>query len=460
MAYDESSDAGSLPSAEVGRGAHAREEGSSGSASGGQPPRRDRISTTFPQTPPEIASTVDTSGFVPAVQLSKTPPPTGRPHYHEFHTSIGTFVVCILATLLVAGILFVTLFPWPCTVTVNGRTVESNVHASLETLVEQGAASPKPGDYLAIDGSLLGEDGGYPFTATVNGESQPNLQASFHDGDVIDITDGGNLVEDAIEERLPIYPPVTFEGVGAVHRYAQVGSTGEKVRRTGAVSGIVQEEVVAEPTAEVMEKFNVETGDDKVIALTFDDGPWKDQTAEILDVLADNDAKATFFTVGDRIEGLEDVVRRAAEEGHQVCTHSWDHAAGDGKSINLDLMSEEQQRQEMALGLEAIEKATGAKASTVVRVPGGNLSENTARILGEFATAEIGWNLDTSDWTKPGAEAIFENIMLAEPGDILLMHDGGGDRSQTVQALRDALPRLREAGYRFVTVDELLAYAD
>lgn len=246
--------------------------------------------------------------------------------------------------------------------------------------------------------------------------------------------------------------------MGAVHRFAKTGVTGQSVRRVGSTSGIVQQEVTDPGTTETLERLNVDTGDDKVLALTFDDGPWKDHTSQILDVLAENGAKATFFTVGDRIAGMEDVVRRAYDEGHQVCTHSWDHAAGSGQGVNLDFMSDEEQRQEISKGMEAIAQATGAEASTVVRVPGGNLSENTARILSEFATAEIGWNIDTRDWTKPGAEAIFHNIMQAEPGDVLLLHDGGGDRSQTVQALHDALPKLREAGYRFITIDELMGY--
>lgn len=358
-----------------------------------------------------------------------------------------------------AVILFVTLFPWPATVTVNGRTIESNVRTTLIDLVDQGAADVTPGNFLAIDGSLLGAEAGYPFTATVNGESEPNLQRGIRDGDIIEITDGGDLTEDFYEEKVPVYPPVSMEGVGAVHRYEGDGTIGQAIRRTGVTSGIVQQEVEDAGSTETLERFNVDTGGDKVIALTFDDGPWEGQTAQVLDVLADNNAKATFFTVGERIAGMEDVVRRAYEDGHQLCTHSWDHAAGSGQGVNLDFMTEEEQRQEIARGLEAIAAVTGADASTVVRVPGGNLSENTARILGEFATAEIGWNIDTRDWTKPGAEVIFGNIMQAEPGDILLLHDGGGDRSQTVEALRDALPKLREEGYRFVTVDELLEYA-
>lgn len=457
MAHNDQNGTPTPPQNGAGKHAAASSPGSDGGTNQGQP-RRDRISTTFPATPPEIASTVKPSNFVPAPQLSPTPPPTGRPHYREKRFNIATLVVCIMACLLVGSTLFITLFPWPCTVTVNGRSIDTNVHTTLEGLVEQGAADPAPGDFLAIDGSLLGENAGWPFTATVNGVAEPNLQRAVVEGDVIEITDGADRTEDFTEEASTVYPPVAIDGVGAVHRFAKTGVTGQSVRRVGSTSGIVQQEVTDPGTTETLERLNVDTGDDKVVALTFDDGPWKDHTSQILDVLAENGAKATFFTVGDRIAGMEDVVRRAYDEGHQVCTHSWDHAAGSGQGVNLDFMSDEEQRQEISKGMEAIAQATGAEASTVVRVPGGNLSENTARILSEFATAEIGWNIDTRDWTKPGAEAIFHNIMQAEPGDVLLLHDGGGDRSQTVQALRDALPKLREAGYRFITIDELMGY--
>ena len=75
-------------------------------------------------------------------------------------------------------------------------------------------------------------------------------------------------------------------------------------------------------------------------------------------------------------------------------------------------------------------------------------------------SAEIGWIIDTEDWQRPGAEAIAEAIMSAKSGDIILMHDGGGPRTQTIDALRIALPYLKEKGFKFVTIDELLAYDD
>ena len=78
--------------------------------------------------------------------------------------------------------------------------------------------------------------------------------------------------------------------------------------------------------------------------------------------------------------------------------------------------------------------------------------------IGPLIKAEIGWNIDSSDWRRPGADAIAKQIEDAWPGAIVLMHDGGGDRSQTIEALKKALPRLKDQGYRFITIDELLQY--
>lgn len=120
------------------------------------------------------------------------------------------------------------------------------------------------------------------------------------------------------------------------------GADGLKRTKTGSVSGLTTEEVVQEPSNVVRRNVSPQVGEDKVVALTFDDGPWPESTAAVLDVLADQGAKATFFTVGNRIDGEGvDLVKRAAAEGHQICSHSFDHAAGDGQSVNLGYMTPE-----------------------------------------------------------------------------------------------------------------------
>ena len=94
----------------------------------------------------------------------------------------------------------------------------------------------------------------------------------------------------------------------------------------------------------------------------------------------------------------------------------------------------------------------------VLRAPGGNYYGPLVDNLKDLVDAEVGWDVDTEDWSRPGAGAIESALLSAKPGDVVLMHDGGGDRSQTVEALRSALPKLAVQGYKFVTVDELMAY--
>ena len=121
-------------------------------------------------------------------------------------------------------------------------------------------------------------------------------------------------------------------------------------------------------------------------------------------------------------------------------------------------MSPEEQRAEVQKGFEAIESALGTSVTHVLRAPGGNYYGPLVDNLKDLVDAEVGWDVDTEDWSRPGAGAIESALLSAKPGDVVLMHDGGGDRSQTVEALRSALPKLAAQGYKFVTVDELMAY--
>lgn len=331
------------------------------------------------------------------------------------------------------------------------KTLSDALHAS--------GIKPKPGDLVAVDGSVLEEGKGEPFHATINGEATTDINAKLASGDVVELGDGSPIEEpsETVEAAIPFTHEE--EGRGPIHLIEGQGADGVKRTKTGSMSGIATEEVTQEPVNVVRRNVSPDVGDDKVVALTFDDGPWPETTAAVLDVLAENGAKATFFTVGNRIDGEGvDLVKRAAAEGHQICTHSYDHAAGDGQSVNLGYMKPEDQVAEVQKGYEAIEAATGAEASHVFRTPGGNYGEDVMRNIGPLISAEIGWNIDSQDWRKPGAGAIADQIKNAWPGAIILMHDGGGDRSQTVAALKDALPYLKSQGYRFVTMDELLSY--
>lgn len=121
-------------------------------------------------------------------------------------------------------------------------------------------------------------------------------------------------------------------------------------------------------------------------------------------------------------------------------------------------MPNNERREEVSKGLKAIEEAVGENdaAANIFRAPGGNFNEETAADVSDLVTGEIGWNIDTEDWKRPGEKLIAKRIMSADSGEIVLMHDGGGDRSQTVAALKEALPTLKDQGYTFITVSELI----
>ena len=363
----------------------------------------------------------------------------------------------VVAAVAFGGFLYVQSLP--ISITLNGNEFKVDGDKTLADALRKSGIRPLAGDLVAVDGSVLESGQGEPFHATINGEATTDSAAKLAAGDVVEIGDGNSIEEpsDSVEEAVP--HEVVEEGTGAIHLIEGDGTDGIKATKTGKISGLVAEQITKEPSNIVCRKVEPDVGGDKVIALTFDDGPWEEYTEQILDILKENGAKATFFTVGDRITGAGvDHVKRAVAEGHQVCTHSYDHADGSGQGVNLGFMTPEEQVAEIEKGYAAIEEATGAKASTVIRTPGGNFGTEVIRNLKPYITAEIGWNIDTTDWKRPGADSIAEQMKSAWPGAILLMHDGGGNRSQTVEALRQALPYLKEKGYRFITIDELLEY--
>ena len=349
-------------------------------------------------------------------------------------------------------------------VNVNGRQELVKKNATIADIIAEGKASPKPGDLIAIDGSVAKEGGGIPFAASVNGAETSDPATVLTNGAVLQISDGANVDETFTEgEEDAPYELDEFDESwdayynGSLHLFTH-GEDGRQRFKKGDTSGIKQTEIIEEPINGSYIITNASTYGRPIIALTFDDGPWGDTTSQILDVLKENGARATFFTVGSQIEDQADVVARAHAMGCQIATHSWDHAAGSGGGTNICAMSPEEQVAEVEDGFAAIADVIGEEPSRVFRAPGGNFFGDAVRNLEPHLDAEIGWNVDTHDWEQPGVDAIYQSLMLTAPGQVVLMHDGGGDRSQTVEALKKALPELRKKGYQFVTIDELLTF--
>ncbi|MFB7287160.1 polysaccharide deacetylase family protein [Actinacidiphila glaucinigra] len=182
------------------------------------------------------------------------------------------------------------------------------------------------------------------------------------------------------------------------------------------------------------------------VALTFDDGPDPVWTPKVLEVLARHHAKATFCEIGPNARAHPDLVRRIAAAGHRLCDHSVHHdEAQSGKS-------QEYNRHEILDARDEISRAAASADAPLwyYRAPGGDFSPAIRAIAADHGLRPLGWTVDSDDWRRPGADAILATVNRElKPGAIVLMHDGGGDRSQTVQALETLLDRLDAAGYTY-----------
>ena len=182
----------------------------------------------------------------------------------------------------------------------------------------------------------------------------------------------------------------------------------------------------------------------KVVALTFDDGPSR-YTHLVLDILARNHIHGTFFLIGQQVRGNEGLLRRSLREGNALGNHTFTHANVSGGGAG-----------QIASTQGAIRRATGY-TPCVFRAPYGAVSGLLIGQARGFGLDTIEWDVDPRDWSRPGTGAIYSRIVgAARRESIILMHDGGGPREQTVAALPGVIRTLRARGYGFVTVPQLL----
>lgn len=180
------------------------------------------------------------------------------------------------------------------------------------------------------------------------------------------------------------------------------------------------------------------------VALTFDDGPGT-ATGEVLDVLAQYNVKATFCEIGKQAAANPAMVKRIVAAGHRLCDHTVDHPQP------MHTLPHEKQTSEIDSGKDMIIKAAGAGTRIGwYRAPGGDFSADSKQIAAHDGMTSLGWSVDTVDWSRPGVPAILAAVQKElKPGGVILMHDGGGDRSQTVEALKQLIPSLVSQGYTF-----------
>jgi peptidoglycan/xylan/chitin deacetylase (PgdA/CDA1 family) len=181
------------------------------------------------------------------------------------------------------------------------------------------------------------------------------------------------------------------------------------------------------------------------VALTFDDGPHPEYTPQILDILSENGVKAVFCVLGAQVERHPKLVQRMVDEGHVLCNHTFDHDA------KLRERSDEQIIADMERTEEAIKEAVPNSVVSYFRQPMGYVSDNVAVVAASLDYRPLNWSIDTRDWEKPGAKAMVSTVEdELKAGSIIIMHDGGGNRDDTVAALPRIIDAIDDAGLPIV----------
>jgi cellulose synthase/poly-beta-1,6-N-acetylglucosamine synthase-like glycosyltransferase/peptidoglycan/xylan/chitin deacetylase (PgdA/CDA1 family)/spore germination protein YaaH len=263
--------------------------------------------------------------------------------------------------------------------------------------------------------------------------------------------------------RIDTLANVDVEGAGEILRIESVPAEGRR-RVAGGAGGLIRaERYDTLPSPYLVRRTGYRPG---AVALTFDDGPDAEWTPPILDVLRARRVPATFFVVGASALSHPGLLRRIVAEGHELGNHSYTHP-------NFATIPDGEARLELNATERLVEAYTG-RGMRLFRAPYfGDAEPTTADELGPALTAQqdgylnVGLHADSEDWQRPGVAAIVANVVRAvtagneeRSGQIVLLHDGGGDRAETVAALPRIIDALRARGYRFVPVSALAGLSE
>ncbi|HET9607586.1 MAG TPA: polysaccharide deacetylase family protein [Nitrospira sp.] len=250
---------------------------------------------------------------------------------------------------------------------------------------------------------------------------------------------------------------ISYQGKGEVLRVTTRNKPGRRnLEFDPAFDLITEEEIRAIPAPFAITRWGYRN---KVVALTFDDGPSEVYTPKILEILAQESVKATFFVIGSNAALRPDLVRRIYAEGHDIGNHTFTHP-------NISLLSPGQLKLELTGTQRTIESIVGVRTN-LFRPPYAQdvepetLDQATSLIRSdELGYTTVGQSIDPMDWSRPGADEIVARTIhqvTQNAGNVVLLHDGGGDRSQTQAALPRIIRELKARGYVFSTIHELIS---
>ncbi len=257
-------------------------------------------------------------------------------------------------------------------VELEGQRSSVQVGDSVEEALAGQPSLARPGDLLAAtDGRVVQPGGGRPPRVTING-SPASLDARVAPGDTIEVEPGADAVESTVEETRVISVPAEIVGTGAMLTVTTPGAEGLQRVVVGAVSGdVVASETIVPAEPMVLQRTS---GDGKkVVALTFDDGPWHGQTEKILDILKKEHVPATFFMLGMYAKKQPKLVARVIAEGHDVGNHTYHH-------VDVSKIDKKKLRSEIE-GTNAVIRRAGGEAPEWFRPPMGRVSEPAYSVL-------------------------------------------------------------------------------
>jgi peptidoglycan/xylan/chitin deacetylase (PgdA/CDA1 family) len=294
--------------------------------------------------------------------------------------------------------------------------------------------------------------GGSPPTVTLDGEAAP-LSVSLDSGATLVSRRGLDLVEPTVTRTIETTPGVRYRGSGPRESVEESGTPGEAEVVVGAVSGEERSRrIILLGTPATIRREPAWRGSMEV-ALTFDDGPWPRSTDAILAELRSAGVKATFFMVGSAVNRRPEIARRVFTAGMEIGNHTQSH-------WTLGRASKKTASSQVQRGARTIQRVAGVTPRWF-RPPGGSWSSVLKRAVKKQRERFVLWTVDPRDWSRPGARVIAQRVLdRVRPGSIVLMHDGGGERSQTVEALKLVIAGLKGRGYSMVTLSRLKGLSD
>jgi peptidoglycan/xylan/chitin deacetylase (PgdA/CDA1 family) len=324
--------------------------------------------------------------------------------------------------------------PPPLHLKVDGTGRQVVAGSTLADAVSDLRLRPRPGDMVDVSGVTL-RTGIYPGRVLVNGSATP-LSRPLHDGERLRLQPGPDRTEPVTVRKVPVPG-----GIPADPEYTLGTRPGVDVIVQGTISHKVAS-TAFQPTGPAQVP--------NAVALTFDDGPWPVQTPRVLAVLRRMHARATFFVVGDLAEHFPQLIAaERAQRGVLVEDHSWTHPLvppfGEQRPRTV--------RFQFARTLRQL--AAGRVHATLCRPPGGGWSDHVVAIASSLGVRLVLWSVDPRDWA-PGAtgKSVTRAVLgHVRAGSIVIMHDGGGNRTATIRALPHIIRGIRRRGLRLVTVE-------